>query len=289
MLHNAGTWHRLTSKQEAWVDKVRINLWRSELGWHNAGKDPEHRHSNAEVWQKVQQCSSRMLVTMARLRQFARVVRHAPSFLRALIQVSADFPDSWAASVREDLCTLWAWHRRHGAGTLADMEDPTESPHTWAAVAAGSPALWKSSVARLAAEVYVPTTLIPLERELHEQGVCFDCGACFDTRAALFGHRARVHRYRNPLRRKIAGSTCQRCLFDFWTRERLFYHVKKAVRCGTFYEDHVLDLPTDQQEQLDCDAARTQRSNLRAGMTPRHALHPPVRCQGPLPLNAGRR
>ena len=217
---------------------------------------------------------------------FARVVRHAPPFLLASIHALAHVPSSWAAMVRGDLHALWVLHRGRGEGVVASMPDPEEAPQLWAALAVEKPLVWKVSVAHLAVEVHVPDSAVPIIQELSEEGVCFDCGACFASRAALFGHRARMHDYRNPLRRKVEGTTCQCCLYNFWTRERLVYHVKKAVRCKSYYETRVSDLPRDRQKQLDHDAAGVRRANTKAGMPPRHAFDPPVRCQGPLPPRA---
>ena len=95
-------------------------------------------------------------------------------------------------------------------------------------------------------------------------------------------HRARKHGYKNPLRRKVEGTTCACCLYDYSSRERLLYHLKRMRRCREHYEEVIDDIPEETTRGLDAAAAAVQRSNLRNGLQPRFAHTPPHRCEGPL-------
>ena len=164
---------------------------------------------------------------------------------------------------------------------MAAMPDPSTSPAEWANLAAARPVLWQSAVARLAETPYFPASNAPPEQEAIEEGVCFDCGACFPTKSALCSHRARKHGYRHPLRQKVEGTVCQYCLFDHFSRERLVYHLKRARCCRAFYQESVPDVPGEEARRLDADAASIQTSNLHLGLQPRFAREPPVRRVGP--------
>ena len=117
-----------------------------------------------------------------------------------------------------------------------------------------------------------------------EGGVCLDCGASFQSMSALHGHRAKVHGHRNFLRRKLEGTSCLYCLCEWWTRERLFYHVKKAKFCRQFYDMHVAVWGPDDVIAFDLAASGTQKHNRTQGLPERHVAKPPVRMQGPRPF-----
>eukprot|EP00974_Lingulodinium_polyedra_P070070 6780635-Lingulodinium_polyedra.AAC.1 len=63
------------------------------------------------------------------------------------------------------------------------------------------------------------------------QVACQACGACFVTAAALAAHAARLHGHRSPLRQFVASTMCPACMREFWTEERAFHHLERAVAC----------------------------------------------------------
>lgn len=283
LLYNTGSWMPLPEKLLKKIDRFRVAAWRAELKWHNAGKEAGERRTDAEVWQQVRQCGSDTLLQMERLKHLGRVARSAPPFLKAIIQLTAGHDDSWAADARRDLHVLWELHRATAGSTaIAKMRDPTAAPMEWLQLMTERPETWKQAVGRLSRQAHAPKERPAVATAPVDEGVCLDCHQCFPSMAALYSHRVRVHGYRNPLRSKISGSICACCLMDFWTRDRVLYHIKRSRICSTFYELRVQDLPSEEVQMLDREAAAQQRRDLRAGLPARHATRPPVRVAGPI-------
>ena len=284
LLYNAGTWPRLNEAHIKKLDGARVAAWRVELGWQNVGRDHGDRVTDRRVWQEVQQCSSHTLVAMARLRLFARVAKHAPTFLTGLIQNATGMEDSLAACVRADLHDLWHHHLQKERSPLLGTQSPAENPDQWLALAKHNGNRWKNAVNDLAMEKRTPPPALDERVELSEQGVCLDCGACFASWKALQSHRTRKRGFRHHLRGNIDGTVCACCFHQFGMRDRLLYHLKGARFCRSFYENHMPDLPEDQIATIDAQACQETRANLWPRQPPRHTKLPPQRCIGPIRL-----
>lgn len=88
------------------------------------------------------------------------------------------------------------------------------------------------------------------------QCVCH-CGAAFQSTKALRLHRVQMHGWRNVEHGLIHSTTCVVCLRQYWTSNRLQFHLRYASRpgrlnrCGAWIrefglaEAHREDLPAD--------------------------------------------
>ena len=89
------------------------------------------------------------------------------------------------------------------------------------------------------------------------------------------------HGYINPVCQRIETVHCECCLFLFWSRERLFQHVKRASKCKAWYLEFKSPLPHLEVKALDAIAAPVQAANSRAGLPAHHARYPCLRLAGP--------
>ena len=58
---------------------------------------------------------------------------------------------------------------------------------------------------------------------------CPACGKLFLSAGDLCNHASRIHGVRHRARLYVDSDTFPACLTSFWSRERLVYHLKKAM------------------------------------------------------------
>eukprot|EP00969_Alexandrium_andersonii_P310113 13704399-Alexandrium_andersonii.AAC.1 len=128
LMHNVGNW--------AWPDKravdrlavVYMDALRAIVMGPRAQYGDQHPHiSDARVLKVTKRPPMEALVRMARIRMFARVVKHGPPVLLQLLRVVAPVQGSWVSCVCADLRFVWS-----SSGKLQDLPDPNESLHEWA-------------------------------------------------------------------------------------------------------------------------------------------------------------
>ena len=110
--------------------------------------------------------------------------------------------------------------------------------------------------------------------------VCPECAAEFPSEAALASHRARKHNYVNDHRHYVHGTTCQVCLTEFWTRERLHHHLVRSV-CKGRIQLLVPRLSGAEVNAWQAAERPRQRDNLRRGLSHRKAFFAATRVPGP--------
>ena len=75
---------------------------------------------------------------------------------------------------------------------------------------------------------------------------------------------------------------CPACMMQHHTRERLLYHLTRAVRCAVFVRS--LDpMSAERSDEMDREAAKHETALRRAGLCRRKAARPAYRLTGPVP------
>lgn len=248
----------------------------------NAGRAPEDRIRDQEIWRRAQQCSTPDLLRAMRLRHFRRVAASAPAFLKGLLQLLAHREDSWAATIQQDLlCLSEACASEPVGSKAASLPPPDTDPQAWEHFALAQPEAWSTLIAKhILGKLHVPAPSPPAVEEAMDIP-CPSCSMVFASIAARNSHTARSHGYRNPVRARIHTEHCTCCMLHFWSRERVLYHVRKSKRCLAYHMSYVPAMRREEADALDAQSSAAQTANLRSGLQPRFAHLPCVRAAGP--------
>jgi hypothetical protein len=225
-------------------------------------------------------------IRKARLLYFARVVRHGPPILLALIQQTSQYAGSWGAQLCGDLNWL-----KERSTKLDSLPVPaTGSFAQWQALARDYPNQWKKIVQNTVSDVELnvqpgstDTFDVPLAYLQHE---CSACDLSFSSPQGLCLHSFKVHGRRSiAARYTMPGGTCQECLLHCHDRPRLARHLidghklRGLSSClGAMIFRDVQPLSDDQlcdYDACDADAARKQRAGAYG------VRQPSVRAYGP--------
>ena len=293
LLYNAGSWPPLSGAEVSKIQAARSYAWRSILREHNAGRGHGDRSTDLTIRQTLRQCTVGDLLAAQRLRHLRRILVAAPEYLLGLVQTTTDLPDAWGRLIQADLVAMSERAQDFRGLLVASLPDPLIDFDPWRRLIIDRPVAWSSAITKLfidhggrfepAAEECPeidPATEISDNEGPAPSHQCQQCHKSFRSASSLASHCARAHGYRNTLRDRIDTLHCCRCLKMFWTRERLLYHAKRSSRCRQFY---LSGMPLVGGHELDQEAAKVQRANIRAGFQPRHAEAPCTLLHGPRP------
>ena len=301
VFYSCHAWSSLTEQQLGWLDAPRIMAWRRIRGWENAGKPVGSRCCDAAVVADARRLPAKQTVMLARLRYLPRLLRAAPPQLLALLQAGAGHSGSWTAALEEDVAALssWAEGEAQQCAHLQGRYQPLRS--AMAAVGSkpedlvrwvGEPgAGWAPLLRAFSGHLRAAAAADASRAAARQSGegepppdvlshFCFDCGCAFQSRAFLMGHAARVHSYKNPVRRLVQGDSCVICLKMFWSPERVFHHLLRS-RCGELAEALTEPLALDASEALFRSRHAEARLNVQQGQSHRRAYRAAVQMHGP--------
>ena len=193
----------------------------------------------------------RILARRARLSLLGSMAASAPEALWAMVQTE----QTWLQVVRDDLAWLTRWEgpwpprqtfawaewvqifkercgwikRRTAAGCKQDFED--FCGEQWTLIVLW--ALYRRACSRLPAA---------------EQGArvwhCRPCGRSVKTKGALGAHFFKVHGRVAKYRNYVAGTLCQACGRQYWSRTKLAIHLRDSVSCVQTLREHGLQAAT---------------------------------------------
>ena len=168
-----------------------------------------------------------------KLRLFGRLLR-APATVIAVVQSRG-----WAGMAGR-ACAGTRSAAGHDSIQAGSLPAPASQPRAWERFAREHPQSWKnivSSFLKISAEDPVRVGEVfglfcgDIESESSdEECMCADCGASFKTHAARQSHMARVHNFRNPLRRFVCSPICPVCGNDYHCRARCLVHVQRGSK-----------------------------------------------------------
>ena len=172
-----------------------------------------------------------------RLRYVARLIRHAPNTLRALLcSPSPGKQSKWSALVVDDMCAMQIFLKPK----LDEFPDPRKDAQLEVTLNAEFPWEWKELVSKYR---YFSSTFITAHRpvlafqctgDAPPDSHPFPCSLCaaeatrvFPNTRALNSHQMKVHGLRREARFFVDTGLCPTCAHDYITRARALEHVTR--------------------------------------------------------------
>ena len=283
LFYNCSTWPSLNKQERqqlraAYMRHIRIALKGLADGWT----------ADDEALAALGLPSLEVVLVLARVRLFSRLVRRCNVHVWALLCIGATAQRSWIRALHRDLSALTEvceeWKPYHGA-TLS----------TWWTACAVAP---RRFVDRVAASLQRQENST---RESWQPGlsndpaaappcagrvVCPVCSIARSTHQALQVHMFKQHNIKRALRWFVDTPWCPCCLLYLHTRQRLISHLaEKGDRC----RDFVLKLPmvsAEQHEALELEAKAQSRELVAMGLRCTAVVQAAATMDGPLTLTA---
>jgi hypothetical protein len=283
LFFNAGTWSYIG---ETWMKCLHNRLHSLYVCMAGAWRDDaKTRMPFAVLCKLLDAPTAQQYLSAARLRQWARMVRHAPPALWALAQASSDVPTSWACRVFGDLVAI---HRK--CTKLSTLPSPTVDLRPWQEFVKCHPKAWSNIVAghflvyRADAHAKKPAQEVDsVESDLLDVRVfrCDICDTSYGSARAVAAHNAQKHGYRRNEVRFAEGDTCQRCMKVFHTRPRLAGHFVKAPACLAAHMSCFVPLSDEDLSTFSREDAGARTALRNKGFCTVKAEQPSVQVSGP--------
>ena len=281
VFYGAESWREPTSAELSALDAGRTRFLRVIEGLHNHSGNPDDHTTAMQVWTEAGVHPAEVVIRLRRLAYLHRFHRVAPRALQALVQAAASMPGSWADHVRRDL--EWAAEVVPGRLSLEEVQGSTVEE----VLLGRSPGQWRALVKHLRAKAPLELPAFTVRRDKYSASEdriqCPLCARAFPDAQSCLSHGAREHGLKNQRRNYILSTHCQCCLREFWSRERMLQHLKRAERCWNRIQKAIVALPDDVVDELDAAQAHVQRENKAKGLPFRFAAIRSRRLQGPLP------
>lgn len=232
------------------------------------------------------------ILRVARLRYAARLYRHAPDILLALLhQMEALENESWIQRIQQDM--EWLQQRTPGLGRLLPPHldfsawiAQLKHARDWAAMvqrAFQADTLRRFTLARyqmwrlqfreglVQAGGHFPIPVPSTEPDVGSEWRCAECGQGFHSQKALSVHKYKKHSQHALARSYMDSSVCGHCLKDYHTIQRLRQHLQYPQgRC----------LGALQQVWWPVDALNLQSFRPAIDSKAAHRI-PAIQCYGP--------
>ena len=212
-----------------------------------------------------------------RLRLLSRQLQRQDHTFFALAACTRAAPKSWVSLVLSDLHKVW-----RGSNKFEKMPDPLVDPNAWIRYIGSNPGPWHTQVSAFFSCFRPGFDFEETEPALPQvpTHTCEICSSMFASAGALATHQFSKHQKTSIARQWADGTTCQSCLLQFCSNDRLVHHLKRKKTCldvlrGFWPSPLVTTLGVTDEE-----AAR--RTDLRsAGLIASSSTAPPVRVYGP--------
>ena len=264
LFYGAATWPELNEWCVARLEAVRCRVLR---------KICQHfRGPRGDGWTARQvrlECGvPRLEVVLAqnRLLPAARIARHAPDSLRALLQVEAGQDGSWVRMLSRDIENMRSLLPRQ----LSSIGSLEEDAQAWNRVWCEHDVAWKG----LAQKFVSASSDFEKQRDCESEEIvamegprglqagyqCPGCSKVFLSSRARATHESRVHGKRRPALAYARDGRCPCCSCDFHSRVRLVHHLSySSAKCLQFCVENIA--PMSQEEQQPLDAAEASFRN----------------------------
>ena len=250
-------------------------------GAHKPPKEGEKCKTNEEVRRELKTPHPEALLMAERLRLAARISRSGPSQLCVLLQGAGG--EEWRRDLIKDMEVL----KMMLGNTLSELPAPGREPAAWEQLWTRFPGQWKGLISKFLRTVAVTekdfigacaragVMLTKCEDfdDSDDEWLCGSCNQVFRSFAVLMAHRAKMHGYRDPMRRKVTGSICPSCGADHRCRLRLRRHLYRSRVCGSLVAE-MGDLDEEEVEQADLEEAKATKAAKEKGRFPEAG--PPV-------------
>ena len=273
LLFNIGILHAAGTRSLSVLNNAYLRVLRAAAGAKYVDNIPSH--TTQEVLVSTGAAPLCDEVRLLRLRYAARVVRHAPPALCAII----DAESQWIT----DVCADLSWLR-----SLLPSDDslpPENSPfELWSPLLAASSWKLKLASARAArlAQLAVPQLPAAPAAAQEWSHFCYQCSRGFATERAWATHAWSTHRRRGPGTALVHGPTCAACLVCFHTRSRVLHHLRDRPSCAERIASAMHPASTELQLALvEEEVAARRLARGARGLTAFNA--PAFRVPGPLP------
>lgn len=243
VLHGAGNWHLLSTKQFNHVAHILTGWHRSIVG---KGFWSEDNVDDTELLASVGALPLAVRLAKMRLLYAFQWIQHAPQV--AVDCVTAEDRDgkSWLAAVRHAIRWFHTMHPQE-----EPVPETTEATIAWIATnRAHGAAQVRRAAKRFGEQQRMMSQVIQGHRRIHQWGVqqgileaaksapvelpgehsCDLCSRKFHSAQALQGHRWKWHSQISEERRYIYDDTCRICNKCFWTPQRLQQHLKYSKK-----------------------------------------------------------
>ena len=246
---NCCTWPPLNPADLTYLNGALVRLLRRLLL-------PEAPHDELLHWthQKIYMTAGilepKLYIRVCRLGYFARLMRHGPEALWALLATDG----TWIAQIPDDM----TWYTTNcQSRTFRPPFQHPDGPGYWHKILLDQPACWKGLLkkatahALLQAEIHTKADLFERslakamanhhkdllpQPELLPAGstqtyVCMPCGRTFGSKVGWAIHTFRVHGRLAAARYLADQAACDFCHHTFYNEHRLYLHLRYSKRC----------------------------------------------------------
>ena len=271
--YNCGTWPELLAGQYAKFHGAILGMYRNVAGHFYVPGGVSNLFSDDDLIFEYNLINPMILLRMARVALFMRVLRKSPPSLLELASCTSTFSRSWSNAVSADL--MWldscnAFGCRYHCGMQFSK---------WVAAFSISPAAYGRKADKFCMSPFanlsthwvhskVAVACFPL--------VCHLCGRLENSLQQLKLHNFKKHGIKDSIRLQFDTTHCVICLKEFHQRENVINHLKKVRFCNQQLRLRRPLLTEEQADNIEIALRDHNRALSRAGKR-RHTKDRPCR------------
>jgi len=281
LLSNSSVWYNLSAKALCALDVTYNNVYRHVFNAKFGVSSCSAPMSNGQLYANHPFPNVLARIRARRLRQFARILAHAPRDLLDLLAHNCVFNNSFGAQLVEDLQWLFDSRSSCESFTLPPPNLP-ENYLVWHKFVSEQGDQFIKYVKQSEATDCIP---LVLESPKVRNEALVQCPCCDRKMLAykLDGHLAKVHKHRNPIKPYVAGSVCLFCMVDYQSRAKLVNHLcYHSPKCKNKYLSCVPKLSPEVFEEEERSTAQNAKALRQAGRSQLYSPYPAERVCGPL-------
>ncbi|CAK0812998.1 unnamed protein product, partial [Prorocentrum cordatum] len=249
--------------------------------------------TNADIIDMAGIPTLQMRLRTHRLQQLGRLIDGCPRELQALIDDGFHNDGNWAQHLTLDIqgnsqflendhktkniqdARSWiraAYNDPRGMTCTTRLESKRDS--AWRADEHRK-TKWKAQISETCDGSIIPAPVIPHpDNHKDSQFMCYTCGAILASRTVHAKHVNRHHKPEADINQLAVGSTCQICLREYHTTNRLIKHLKASRRCGASWVNARTNLTDNEINASKNEIKRIRRLNKHNGLPEDYAELP---------------
>ena len=220
--------------------------------------------TDAELRKQLKVHPTSLVLQAARLRYLPRLLRHAPPSLRSLLRLPC--AGQWRQTMAKDLFDM----SQVLSSKLEQLPDPFLNTTPWYNVAYRFPDEWRAIVKLYMSKCVDMDRSEVRRQQLDEEDPEYQCDErpkAFTSYGGLTAHQAHKHGRVDWTRRYVGCTSCPVCCGEYWTRVRVWLHLKHSKRCQAMIAyGGVPELPDDEVQSLDAQDLSVVTTWLQGGI-----------------------
>ena len=300
LFFNAGTWTISKATDHGRLNTAYVSAARQAIGiTHREMKAKSI--TNIDVITKAEVPTLEVRLRQLRLRQLGRIITQCPPELEALADDNIAHEGAWTVQLNTDIKAASQYIEQKGTATKITtihewIAATKEGPQTTKSIITSSTkrakawtqdearkARWRANLQAtcIAAGLPSPTPTTTSTNNTSQEYMCYQCGMILGNKAA---HTKHVNSYHDPddnIANVATGTTCQICLKDYGTPNRLIKHLKASKLCAASWVNTTGRPTEDEVKANKILIKKVRRTNKHNGLPEDYAEIPVVQHCGP--------